>query len=111
MPRTPEERQAKYAQMNAAQDLPVEDRVAKIESYLTGELDYERGKVYTPELDSRIETLELKIPAYEGHAEVIAEEAADMTGAYNVMQSELVHIREDIKEIKDTLHIIITKLK
>ena len=88
-----------------------EKTIHRIEAYLSGELDYTPTTDYSLEMEKRVQSLELKVPAYEGHAEVLAEEAADMTGAYNEMQSQIVHLREDIQEIKNTLQIIITKLQ
>ena len=88
-----------------------EKTIHRIEAYLSGELDYTPTTDYSLEMEKRVQSLELKVPAYEGHAEVLAEEAADMTGAYNEMQSQIVHLREDIQEIQNTLQIIITKLQ
>jgi len=103
-----------------------EQKLTAMETYLRGELDYKPARDYSPEVEKRIETLELKmpdkmttrltelelkIPAYEGHAEIIAEEAADMTGAYNDLNRQIHSIQIDIKDIKQALHIIITTLK
>ena len=88
-----------------------EKTIHRIEAYLSGELDYTPTTDYSLEMEKRVQSLELKVPAYEGHAEVLAEEAADMMGAYNEMQIQIVHLREDIQEIKNTLQIIITKLQ
>ena len=88
-----------------------EKTIHRIETYLSGELDYTPTTDYSLEMEKRVQSLELKVPAYEGHAEVLAEEAADMMGAYNEMQSQIVHIRTDIAEMKEILKVIILKLK
>ncbi len=79
-----------------------EKRINAIEYYLNLENKTIEPEIL-PSLEPRINMLELKIPAYEGHAEVLAQEAADMIGAYNAMQSEIVHIREEITEMKKNL--------
>ena len=88
-----------------------EKTIHRIEAYLSGELDYTPTTDYSLEMEKRVQSLELKVPAYEGHAEIIAEEAADMTGAYNDLNRQIHSIQIDIKDIKQALHIIITTLK